>query len=91
MQCPPESGVSFKKHKEELSIKLYQEFNDRIFDGRLPCELNISWNKRTQSTAGRAISSYHPITGARLSKIELSDKVVKLTFFKQLFNETYRF
>jgi predicted SprT family Zn-dependent metalloprotease len=63
-----------------LATSLYQKFNLLIFDGALPADLDISWNKRLTSTAG--MTHYKRRIDARTSlpvyscRIELATKVL---------------
>ena len=69
---------NFKKSKEELANRLYQMYNDQIFEGALPDDMEISWNVRLTKTAGlcysRRYKKYNIET--RSSRIELSTKVI---------------
>ena len=69
---------NFKKSKEELAKRLYQMYNDQIFEGALPDDMEISWNVRLTKTAGlcysRRYKKYNIET--RSSRIELSTKVI---------------
>eukprot|EP00898_Chlorokybus_atmophyticus_P004176 jgi/Chlat1/475/Chrsp103S01074 len=49
------SGLSkreFVARREGLAAELLAEFNARVFGGRLPCGLEVRWNKGMQTTAG---------------------------------------
>jgi hypothetical protein len=46
------SLAAFKKQRGQLAAELFQEFNCTIFEGRLPADLEISWNARLLTTAG---------------------------------------
>lgn len=38
--------------RESLASEIYQEYNEKVFYGMLPPDLDISWSKRLTSTAG---------------------------------------
>lgn len=62
---------SFKSSKEELSSKLFEIYNKKVFNEEL--QVPISWNKKLLTTAGRCITSRQ--AGGRSAKIEMSEKV----------------
>ncbi|XP_023667261.1 germ cell nuclear acidic protein [Paramormyrops kingsleyae] len=66
---------SFKQHKEELTGRLYQLYNSSIFEGKLPSNMSVSWNKKMRKTAGYCISGQERGSGNRYARIELSEKV----------------
>jgi hypothetical protein len=75
--CHPEAWVyrdNFKTKKDELSIRLFDFFNEKVFENRLT--VPISWNKKLLNTAGRCCNLISKRTGIRTSCIELSDKVL---------------
>ncbi|CAD5119461.1 DgyrCDS8067 [Dimorphilus gyrociliatus] len=65
----------FQKNKNELAKTLFQEFNNKIFDGKLPVTMDIRWNKRLSTTAGYCKYTINRTTNAHKACIELSDKV----------------
>lgn len=70
--CDPEAKQfreNFKSNKEELTRILYKMFNDQVFDGKL--DLDIVWNKKLITTAGRFLGK----TKGK-SYIDLSEKVL---------------
>uniref|UniRef100_A0A1A9ZBC1 SprT-like domain-containing protein n=1 Tax=Glossina pallidipes TaxID=7398 RepID=A0A1A9ZBC1_GLOPL len=73
--CHPEA-LSYRENyhtqKQELSKVLYDLFNETVFNNKL--EVQVIWNKRLCSTAGRCLNKKK--AGIRLSLIELSDKVL---------------
>uniref|UniRef100_A0A1A9UHY7 SprT-like domain-containing protein n=1 Tax=Glossina austeni TaxID=7395 RepID=A0A1A9UHY7_GLOAU len=73
--CHPEA-LSYRENyhtqKQELSKVLYDLFNEKVFNNKL--EVQVIWNKRLCSTAGRCLNKKK--AGIRLSLIELSDKVL---------------
>ncbi len=48
----PLSASAFKRQRKELAAQLFAEFNLAVFGGRLPANLEISWNARLLTTAG---------------------------------------
>ena len=69
---------NFKKSKEELAKRLYQMYNDQIFNNALPDDMEITWNVRLTKTAGLCYSKRHRKFNieTRSSRIELSTKVI---------------
>ncbi|KAL3880125.1 hypothetical protein ACJMK2_032393 [Sinanodonta woodiana] len=69
--------TAFKKYKEELSSKLLRLFNETVFDGQLPSDLPVIWNKRLLRTAGYCAYKYSASNSEakRSARIELSTKV----------------
>jgi predicted SprT family Zn-dependent metalloprotease len=63
---------NYKTKKEELADKLFDLYNEKVFDGKLVAP--ITWNKKLLNTAGRCNNSKR--AGERSSRIELSDKVL---------------
>ncbi|XP_069157177.1 uncharacterized protein [Procambarus clarkii] len=79
-RCHPEAVVytkNFKKSREQLSEKLYNYYNNCIFENKLPPVMNIKWNARMTKTAGFC---YYQIDKSKPSgrgaRIELSMKVI---------------
>ncbi|XP_037889156.1 uncharacterized protein LOC119637292 isoform X1 [Glossina fuscipes] len=73
--CHPEALCyleNYHTQKQELSKVLYDLFNEKVFNNKL--EVQVIWNKRLCSTAGRCLNKKK--AGIRLSLIELSDKVL---------------
>ncbi|PAV21792.1 hypothetical protein PNOK_0174900 [Pyrrhoderma noxium] len=68
-----------EKQKEELLVEyaknLFIELNASVFEGRLSENTDLQWNKRLQSTAGRA-KWRRDNQGQETSIIELSTKVL---------------
>ena len=62
-----------KKVKEELLRVCFDEFNERIFDSRLPKDTKLVWNGRLSSTAGYCKNVTR--LGVRSSEIHMSSKV----------------
>lgn len=48
----PMSHAAFVRRRVEMARKIYEVYNDIIFDTRLPKDMDISWNARLSSTAG---------------------------------------
>lgn len=72
--CHPEAVFyreNFKSKKEELTTKLYELFNAKVFENKL--DIKIVWNKKLTQTAGRCHNSRK--SGVRESSIDLSEKV----------------
>lgn len=54
MRCHPLAlpfRENFKKLRNELSTLLFELYNDRVFENKLP-DLSISWNSKMTKTAG---------------------------------------
>lgn len=69
----------FQKEKESLSKQLFVEFNEKIFENKLPSDLQVKWNKTLNTTAG--ITKYSRRKGLDgtieySASIELSSKVI---------------
>ena len=58
----------FLRHKKEITKCLFQDFNRRVFDNRLPSDMPIKWSKTLRKTAGYFMPSKN--------SIDLSDKVL---------------
>ncbi|XP_061758042.1 germ cell nuclear acidic protein isoform X2 [Nerophis ophidion] len=67
--------LHFKKHKEELTSKLYQMYNSSVFDNKLPVNMSVTWNKKMRKTAGYCVTGQERGQGDRYARIELSEKV----------------
>ena len=90
-KCHPEARKylsHFSRHKEELLQRLFALFNRKAFKSALPKDLVFAWNPRLTKTAGVCINRKIRIDNEReerISKIELSSKVIGNTFnFKSL-------
>ncbi|XP_061092077.1 germ cell nuclear acidic protein [Conger conger] len=66
---------SFKQNKEELTGRLYRLYNSSVFDGKLPSDMSVSWNKKMRKTAGYCVTGQERGGGKRYARIELSEKV----------------
>jgi predicted SprT family Zn-dependent metalloprotease len=78
----------FRKKKEVLTSSYFQQFNTVAFDGLLPGDLNVSWNKRLLTTAGitkmkltsirqmNANTTTSSMVRTKAASIELSEKVI---------------
>lgn len=62
-----------KKVKNELLRECFNEFNSKIFDNKLPADMNLLWNGRLSSTAGYCKNTIR--LGVRSSEIHISNKV----------------
>lgn len=47
-----ETGAGFKRHRDVLTKSLYEYFNKTVFEGKLPKDMIIEWDKRLLKTAG---------------------------------------
>ncbi|KAJ8027847.1 Acidic repeat-containing protein [Holothuria leucospilota] len=65
----------FKKRKEELAQRLFTMFNKTVFDGKLPVDMEIRWNKRMRKTAGYCVYTKGKFSSTRSVRLELSEKV----------------
>ena len=70
----------FKQRKQELAIRLYEMFNEKVFENRLPECMEITWNDRMTKTAGFC-QNRKKITKSTgvveyTARIELSSKVI---------------
>ena len=54
----------------ELSREYYNEFNCLVFENQMPDDLQIEWNSKLQTTAGRCVKKRDRVS------IELSEKVL---------------
>jgi predicted SprT family Zn-dependent metalloprotease len=63
-----------RRELRELAPTLYAEFNEVVFGGRLPADLELTWNAKLQKTAGQC--AFRGTMEHRIASIELSDKVI---------------
>ncbi|KAM4021343.1 germ cell nuclear acidic protein isoform 2-T2 [Anomaloglossus baeobatrachus] len=76
LSCSTSTYVkSFKQKKHELTVQLYNLYNQTIFDQKLPEHLEITWNKKMRKTAGYCVTGQKRQTLDRYARIELSEKV----------------
>ncbi|KYM89459.1 Acidic repeat-containing protein [Atta colombica] len=72
--------VDYKNNKEELCKKLYQLYNEKVFDNKLPQDMSIEWNVRMRGTAGYCYNqkSVKGISGTiiKSSRIVLATKIL---------------
>lgn len=69
------SHASYTKQRHDLAKEMYRRYNDIIFEGILPADLDISWNARLSTTAG--LTHYKRDAYQKYSaRIELSTKVL---------------
>lgn len=74
--CDPDAihfRKNFKSKKAELTVKLFQLYDEKVFDKKL-ADVSATWNKKLLNTAGRCNNSRK--SGERRSHLELSDKVL---------------
>jgi len=76
--------LDYKNNKEELCKKLYQLYNEKVFDNKLPQDMSIEWNVRMRGTAGYCYNqkSVKGISGTiiKSSRIVLATKVCSISF-----------
>ncbi|KYN34813.1 Acidic repeat-containing protein [Trachymyrmex septentrionalis] len=72
--------LDYKNNKEELCKKLYQLYNEKVFDNKLPQDMSIEWNVRMRGTAGYCYNkkSMKGISGTiiKSSRIVLATKIL---------------
>jgi hypothetical protein len=72
---PAKAAAAFRRDRAALSAAVFADLNARVFGGRLPADLAITWNARLATTAG--LTHYaRPAAGAPTARVELSAKVV---------------
>eukprot|EP00457_Paulinella_chromatophora_P007260 gb/GEZN01007282.1/.p1 GENE.gb/GEZN01007282.1/~~gb/GEZN01007282.1/.p1 ORF type:complete len:464 (-),score=49.06 gb/GEZN01007282.1/:166-1368(-) len=71
---PGESPAAFKVRRMDYVTEMFAYYNKEVFDGRLPKDLPIEWNKRMQKTAGATYLGHWK--GDKWVKIGLSDKLL---------------
>lgn len=79
--------LDYKNNKEELCKKLYELYNEKTFDNKLPRDMLIEWNVRMRGTAGycynkKSVKSLGSVV--KSSRIVLATKVCSfllLSFF----------
>ncbi|XP_077984599.1 uncharacterized protein LOC144439202 [Glandiceps talaboti] len=65
----------FKKNREELTQKLFNLYNQTVFENKLPSDMKITWNCKMRKTAGFCYYGRKSLTMERTVRIELADKV----------------
>ena len=71
-----EEGVVMSlEARKALVIELLHEFNESVFDGKIPNDQEVVWNSRLKTTAGTTFFKRSD-TGRRTAPIELSVTVV---------------
>ena len=50
--CSVAERRRFRRQRDALTCDAFDRFNARVFDGRLPADLPITWNPRLRTTAG---------------------------------------
>ncbi|XP_013793631.1 mucin-4-like [Limulus polyphemus] len=66
----------FKSKKEQLTKRLYNMYNEKVFNNELPSDLSITWNPRLRKTAGCCYYRKHSSSLNRVARIELAPKVI---------------
>ncbi|XP_026317265.1 HMG box-containing protein C19G7.04-like [Hyposmocoma kahamanoa] len=69
----------FKALREQLTRRLYVEFNKHVFDDALDADMSIAWDTKLRSTAGMTINRLIKTANngrIRTSSIKLSTKVL---------------
>ncbi|XP_078603011.1 uncharacterized protein LOC144877030 isoform X2 [Branchiostoma floridae x Branchiostoma japonicum] len=76
-KAPSSPYVSdFRKNREELVKKLYQLYNETVFDNKLPADMSVTWNNKMRKTAGFCYTGRSKVNRSLLvARIELSEKV----------------
>ena len=93
---PSASSFRNKKHREELTSSLFREYNQAVFQNRLPVDMKIEWDAHKRTTAGMTYMKRMTVQGggvdgagsdntdglsiAYVARIELSLKVVDSPF-----------
>ena len=71
--APALNQRQFTAQRQQLAEELYQKYNKRAFESRLPEQMGITWSKTLNTTAGRTLLIRK---GAKFTaEIELSTKV----------------
>jgi predicted SprT family Zn-dependent metalloprotease len=68
------ASMAFKRGRAVRAVELYKSFNETCFDGALPTDLPVTWNKRLLTTAG--LTKMRGGGLSRAASIELSVKVL---------------
>ncbi|XP_011684601.1 PREDICTED: uncharacterized protein LOC105447960 isoform X2 [Wasmannia auropunctata] len=71
--------LNYKKNKEELSKKLYELYNEKVFDNKLPRNMLLEWVVSLRKTAGKCYNrkSVKSFSGTvRSSRIVLATKIL---------------
>jgi hypothetical protein len=89
---PSASTFRSKKHREELTASLFCEYNQAVFQNRLPADMKIEWDAHKRTTAGMTYMKRMTVPAstkedgsdglsiAYVARIELSLKVVDSPF-----------
>ncbi|KAL0111847.1 hypothetical protein PUN28_013205 [Cardiocondyla obscurior] len=72
--------LNYKIYKNELCKKLYELYNEKVFDNKLPRDMSIEWNVRMRGTAGycynkKSVKSFSN-TIVKSSRIVLATKIL---------------
>uniref|UniRef100_UPI00358FC84D germ cell nuclear acidic protein-like n=1 Tax=Myxine glutinosa TaxID=7769 RepID=UPI00358FC84D len=66
----------FRQVRQDITVRLYCLYNDSVFEGKLPDDMPVTWNRRLRKTAGHCISTLQfGKDRSRCARIELSEKV----------------
>ena len=75
----PTKKKEFQKHRDILTLKVFRDYNQRAFDGKLS-SVKVVWSNKLRTTAGltrlKRISKLGGTPEERLATIELSQKVL---------------
>ena len=75
----PKKKKDFQKHRDFLTLKIFRDYNQRAFDGKLS-SVKVVWSNKLRTTAGltrlKRISKLGGTPEERLATIELSQKVL---------------
>lgn len=77
----------YKNTKDDLAKYLFKLYNEKVFENKLPMDMEIQWNVRMRGTAGFCYNK--KITKAiggvvRSSRIALSTKVIMSNYLYQI-------
>lgn len=65
---PSLSKAAFRRRQAQLARDTFLAFNRRVFEGALPTNLPITWNKRLRNTGGRCFMRRRPLATAAMSR-----------------------
>ena len=68
------SQAALQRSLQELAPRLYREFNESVFGGKLPADVPVVWNARLLTTAGQCV--FRTSADRRTATIQLAAKVV---------------
>ena len=70
---PRSTVAAFAKQREQHTARWYAVFNQKIFDNKLPTDMEIKWSKTLNKTAG--LTRLYRLGTKNVAEIELSTKV----------------